>query len=176
MTMKQFTILLALLVAFLVAPFTASAQTSITTTTLTNAITTTGMGQFDIVVGSATGMTVNSTSLYIDGSVYRIVAISGTTITVINTLRPASHNASVTVWVVPSGAQVGMSAVGSCLRSTAGAYPVYSPYTFMFNLTTGDILRCRAVSNTSSTNIWQRTNPYCEASVSSCSTAPPATR
>lgn len=165
--MKKLTILLALLVALIAVP-SAQAQTAITTTTLTNAITNTGMGQFNIVVGSATGMAANGI-LYIDGSVYQIRAVSGTTITVINTVRPASHNSSVTIYVVPLGAQIGLDPVGSCLRSTAGAFPVYSPYTLMFNTTNGDVAACRLISGKLQ---WVITNPYCNAGTG-CSGNPP---
>ncbi len=171
MTMKKLIILCALSIVILAAPFTASAQTSITTTTTSAAITGLNTTQsFNITVGSATGMTVNGI-LYIDGSVYRILAIASTTITVINQYMPATHASGVTVYVVPTAAQVGIRAVGSCLRSTAGQYPAYSPYTLMFKLDTGDVGACRLDSG--AVNKWVWTNPY---SVGSPSNNPPQTR
>lgn len=168
--MKTLTILCALL-AVLLAPFTASAQTSITTTTLTNAITQPNTGRQNIVVGSATGITAGATFLYIDGSVYTVNAVSGTTVTVTNTYQPATHNASVTVYIVPLAAQLGRDPVGSCIRGTAGTAPQYSPFTLMFNTQNGNVARC-GVSGTTYT--WRITNPYCNAA-GSCSATPPQT-
>lgn len=167
--MKKLTILLALLVALCLPSF-AAAQTSITTTTLTNAITNPTPTTFDIVVGSNSTMAVGSI-LYIDGSVYRVNAINSTTITVNQVAFPATHAASVTIYIVPLGAQVANNAVGSCLRSTAGRYPAYSPYALMFNTTTGDIGACRLDSG--SVNKWVWVNPY---AVGSQSNNPPQTR
>lgn len=168
--MKRLILLCALLIAS-VSP--AAAQTSITTTTLTNAITgSSTVGQFNIVVGSATGITANSTYLYIDGSVYRVNAVSGTTITVTSVALPATHNASVTVYVVPIAAQAGHDPVGSCIRGTAGAFPQYSPYTIMFNAGNGNMYTCR--DSGSGVFVWRITNPYCNTG-GSCSGAPPQT-
>lgn len=168
--MKNLTIALTLLLAVLVAPFTASAQTSITTTTLTNAITTLATRQ-NIVVNSATGIVASSTFLYIDGSVYQVNAVSGTTITVTNTFAPYTHNASVTVYVVPIAAQISRDPVGSCLRSTAGPFPQYSPFTLMFNTQNGNVAACRGASGS---RVWVITNPYCNAGTG-CSGNPPQT-
>lgn len=154
--MKRFFILLALLIA-LFAGSPAFAQTNITTTTLTNAITVPTVGRQVIVVGSATGITANSTFLYIDGSFYDVNLVNGTSITVTNTARPATHNASVTVYVVPIAAQVGLDPVGSCVRSTAGRPPQYANYTLLFNRDSGNIASCRLISGAF---IWRITNPY----------------
>lgn len=145
-----------------------SAQTSITTTTLTNAITTRATRQ-SIVVGATTGMTAGSTFLYIDGSIYQINSVdSSTGVTVTNTYYPATHLASVTIYVVPLGAQIGRNPVGSCIRSTAGGPPQYSPYTLMFNTQTGDVAACRG--GTLGSRSWVLTNPY---SVGGASNNPP---
>lgn len=157
--MKKLTILLALILAVLVTPVTVAAQTSINVPTLSNAITTLATRQ-DIVVSSATGIAVNSTFLWIDGSVYQVNAISGTTITVTNTFRPATHNASVNVYVVPVGAQLGLDPVGSCIRGTGGRPPQYSPYTLMFNFTTGRIAACRIHVLDAGKFNWRLTSPY----------------
>lgn len=152
--MKRFLIFAALLIAFLIGS-PVSAQTSITTTTLSGAMTTLATRQ-TIVVSSATGMAVGSTVLYIDGSVYQINAISGTTITITNTFRPTTHLTSATVYVVPIAAQMSVNPVGSCIRG-GGTFPAYSPYTLMFNLTTGDIAACAGLINARK---WVITNPY----------------
>lgn len=164
----RFFIFIALLVALMV-PSRALAQTSITTTTLSAAITAPAVvGNFTITVASATGMSAG-TILYIDGSVYRVVSVSGTTITVTNTFMPATHLTSATVYIVPLAAQIGRNPVGSCLRSTAGQFPAYSPYALMFNLTTGDVAACRGGLGS---RTWVITNPY---SVGAPSNNPPQT-
>jgi hypothetical protein len=173
MTMKKPLLLVALLAAVLCAPFTASAQTAITTTTLTNAITQPQTGQQNIVINSATGVVAGSTFLYIDGSVYTVNAVSGTTITVTNTYKPATHNASVVVHVVPIAAQLGSDPVGSCIRSAAGKAPQYSPFTLMFNTQNGNIARC-ALTSVGVYN-WRIVNPFCNVA-GSCSGNPPQTQ
>lgn len=121
----------------------ASAQTATTATTLSLAITNASGASQVITVASATGMSANGI-LWIEGSVYRITAVSGTSITVINTFFPATHLTSAVVYVVQVGQQYnGPEPTGSCLRSTAGGFPAYSPYTLMFNPSTGSIAMCR---------------------------------
>ncbi len=167
--MKQTLIRLCLALLALGIVETASAQTSITTTTLTNAITTTAVKQ-DIVVASTSGMAVGTTFLYIDGSFYRIDAIaSATGLTVTNQYFLASHNASVTVYVVPIAAQIGINPVGSCIRGTTGKFPLYAPYTLLFNTQNGNVARCAGNLNA---RTWVITNPY---AVGSPSIAPPQT-
>ena len=163
--MNRLFLLLALLLA-LALP--AAAQTAITTTTLTNAISAPVVGRQVIVVGSATGITAGSTFLFIDGSFYEVNVVSGTNITVTNTARPSTHLASATVYVVPIDAQVGLDPVGSCIRSTAGRPPQYSPYTLMFNPNTGSVSYCRGALGS---RTWANTSPYAQQ----FSTAPPIT-
>lgn len=127
-------------------PATLQAQTSITRTTLSQAISA-GQGQpssIDIVVASATGIQVNGI-LWIEGSIYRVQAVNGTTITVINQWAPASHLTSAGVYVVPVGAQYTVDPTGSCIRGTGGAFPLYSPYTIHFNVANGNMATCRGV-------------------------------
>ena len=153
MTMiRSFILTLALCVAL---PGVLQAQTAITRTTLSVAITAaqgTPTSQ-SITVASATGISVGSV-LWIEGSVYRITAISGTTITVINQWYPASHLSSAGVYVVPLGAQYTTDPTGSCVRGS-GAFPLYSPYALHFNVTNGTIAHCRAVALTAPTaGVW----------------------
>lgn len=141
MTMTKTLIALLLFVA---ASGSAFAQTAITQTTLSVAITgnpVSGASQV-ITVSSATGMAANGI-LWIEGSIYRISSVSGTSITVINTYLPATHLTSAVVYVVPVGAQMGINPTGSCIRGTAGTFPAYSPYTLMFNTSDGSIAMCR---------------------------------
>lgn len=140
-TMRRLILTLALSMAL---PALGQAQTAITRTTLSEAITA-GQGQptsINIVVASATGMAVNGI-LWIEGSIYRIQAVSGTTITVINTFGPASHLTSAGVYVVPVGAQYTNDPTGSCVRGTGGQFPLYSPYTIHFNVANGNMATCR---------------------------------
>lgn len=166
--MKTLTSILAAFVLVLGLAVGAQAQTSITTTTLSAAITNASPTTITITVASATGMAANGI-LYIDGSVYRIQSVSGTTITVSTVYRPATHLTSATVYIVPVAAQMGLNPVGSCIRGTAGAFPAYSPYTLMFNLSTGDVGACRGSLGS---RIWVLTNPY---SVGAASNNPPQT-
>lgn len=153
--MKRFPILLALLLA-LILPVAVSAQTAITTFTLSAAVTNPAPTTVTLTVSSATGMSVGSV-LYVDGSVYRITAISGTTITVTTAFRPATHLTSAAGFIVPLAAQIGIDPVGSCLRSTAGRFPAYSPYTLMFNLSNGNIAMCQGAVGS---RTWVIVNPY----------------
>lgn len=147
----------------------ASAQTSITTTTNSVAITNTGVGQFTITVASTAGMAANGI-LYIDGSVYRVVSVnSATSVTVISQYFPATHLVTSTVYLVPVGAQMGKNPVGSCIRGTGGQFPLYSPYTLMFNLSTGDVGRCWGAVGS---RRWIISNPY---AVGAPSNDPPQT-
>lgn len=141
MTMKR--TLLALFALIVVWAGPLQAQTAITSTTLSAAITAGqgGPSTQQITVSSATGMSVGSV-LWIEGSIYRITAISSTTITVITQYAPASHLTSAVVYVVPLQAQISYDPTGSCIRGTAGAFPMYSPYTLMFNTENGHIARC----------------------------------
>lgn len=132
-----------------------AAQTSITSTTLAAAVTDPAPTAKNISVTSATGMVANGI-LYIDGAVYQILSVNGTTIRVINQERPATHLTSAVVYVVPVAAQIGLNPVGSCIRGS-GQVPQYSPYTLMFNLSTGDIASCRGGLGS---RAWVITNPY----------------
>ena len=151
--MKRLFILFTLLLA-MAAP--AFAQTAITTTTITEPVTSPVVGAITLTVAATTGMAANGT-LYVDGSVYRILSIDGLNVRVIQQRQPATHNDNAKVWVVPAGAQIGLNPVGSCIRSTAGAFPAYSPFTIMFNLSTGDMATCRG---TLGSRTWYITNPY----------------
>jgi hypothetical protein len=147
-------ITLTLLLAF-AAP--ALAQTSITTTTLSDAMTVPTPGRQTIAVASATGITANSTFLYIDGGVYQVNVVSGLNITVTNTQRPMTHLTSARVYVVPIAAQIGLDPVGSCIRGTGGTFPAYSPYTLMFNTSNGNIWWCGGAAGS---RTWRGANPY----------------
>lgn len=156
--MNRLFIFCALVLALLVGSAPATAQTAIATTTISAAITQAAPQQFNITVASATGIAAGGI-LWIDGSVYRVASTyaSGTTVPVITTYRPATHLTSAVVFLIPLGAQMGQNPVGSCLRSTAGAFPAYSPYALMFNLAQGVVAMCRG---TVGSRTWFLTSPY----------------
>lgn len=137
-------ILASLMVVGLLWPSTVHAQQAITQTTLSAAMPAGAAAPTtqQITVTSATGMTVGAV-LWIEGSVYRISAISSTTITVVTQYMPASHLTSAIVYVVPIQAQISLDPTGSCIRGTTGTFPAYSPYTLMFNTENGHIASCR---------------------------------
>lgn len=164
-TMRRLILTLACLVAL---PGLLHAQTSITTFTITEPVTTPSPTSINLTVSATTGMAVNGV-LYLDGSVYRVTSISGLVVGVITVYRPATHLDNAGGFVVPIAAQVGLNPIGSCIRSTAGPVPQYSPYTLHFNLGTGDISYCAGASGS---RTWVTVNPY---GVGSKSADPPQT-
>lgn len=162
--MKTLLILITLLLGLAVP---VAAQTAITSTTLSAAITNPSPTTKTITVASATGISVGSI-LYIEGEVFRVTAVNGTTLTVLTQYRPATHLTSAVVFVVPVGAQYSLDPVGSCVRGGTGQFPANSPYTLMFNLTNGNIASCRGALGS---RTWTLTNPYAVQ----LSSNPPAT-
>lgn len=160
--MKNLTILLAILLAFVAAP--AAAQTNIDDTTLNGAITAT---QTNIVLTSATGVTANAV-LYVDGEFMTVNStyVSGTTIPVTRANNPSPHLTSAQVYVVPTQARVGRRLVGSCVR---GGTAQGEQYTLVFNMSNGDIGGCRG---TLGSRTWRWTNAYDPGTPSA---APPET-
>ena len=131
----------------------ASAQTSITTTTLASAVNAT---QTTIQVASATGITANTTVLFLGGAEFVTVnAVNGTNISVTRVQRGLTHNSSATVWVVPNAATVAVNPKGSCTRGTGLA-----AYTLTFNMSTGDISACRLGVLVASEYNWRTVNAY----------------
>lgn len=141
--MKKLTILIALLLGLV--SVSAQAQTALTQTTLSAAMTSGqgGVGTQIITVASATNIVANGV-LWIEGSVYRVTAVSGTSISVVNIYMPASHLNAAVVFIVPIQAQYGGNdPTGSCIRGVGGTFPLFSPFTLMFNTTNGDIAACQ---------------------------------
>lgn len=101
-------------------PSWSQAQTTITTTTITEPITT--LTPQSIVVNSATGISAGIW-LLIDNEVMRVTAAysSGTSIPVIRTRRPTTHGDNATVWIFPIGAIVSLAPQGSCTRGSGDA-------------------------------------------------------
>ena len=155
-TNRSLLILALVLIGVGLWPSSVQAQTSITTFTITEPVTSPAVGQVTLTVSANTGMAVNGV-LYVDGTVYRVTSISGTSVGVISIYQPATHLDNAQGFVVPVAAQVGLNPKGSCIRSTAGPVPQYSPYTLMFNLTTGDISYCAGGLGS---RTWVTVNPY----------------
>lgn len=149
---------LALAVLVLFCTSSAFAQTVITPTTLTTAITDFLTNQ--VVVASVTGATANTTAAYLDGEYMPITAVNTTTKTL--TVRrgqagtgisggPLSntHAANTVIYIAPLQAFTTVDPGGRCVASTSG----YSP---TFNIRTGNIWNCVA---TTSGNYWEAWSP-----------------
>jgi len=160
MTMKQ--IILSLVVALaLAAP--VSAQTFLTNTTLSAAVSTTT--QRTVTVASATNIEVGG-QLYIDAEVMTVTAISGTTITVNRFQRPAIH-ASAAVVFIGTKAQSQTNFLthsaafrsGQCSTSTSStnATALAGMTLPIIDTDTGDMYGCRR-NGTGGTWVWNVTN------------------
>lgn len=160
MTMKR--LILTLIVALsLAAP--VSAQTFLTNTTLSSAVTTTDETRW--VVASATGIEVGG-QLFVDTELVTVRAISGTTITVNRFGRPGPHASGAVVFVATKAqAQTNFLPTSAARRSGVCSYSTVS-----FNATalagmtlpivdtdTGDMYGCRR-NGTGGTWVWNITN------------------
>lgn len=133
---SMYAVLMAIALALLAQP--AIAQTELTQTTLSAAVTDTS-GQ-TVRVASATGIAVNSTGLWVDHEYMPVVAISGTTITVQRGgfgTRANTHASGAKVWVSVAGSAISYDPNGSC---TAGqGLDRYEP---LINTVNGNMWRC----------------------------------
>ena len=120
------------------APGTAFAQATLTTTTLSAAISSTSVKA--IVVASATGFTANTTSLFVDKEFMSIEAVNGTTITVIRGAfgtKAALHNSGATLYVGPSNYFFSSDVSGGCTSTNLLVLP-------FINTNNGKISDCRS--------------------------------
>lgn len=108
--MRTMTRILLCSVLLLIASV-ASAQTSITTTTLGAAVSTTD--QTTVTVAANTGITAGTTYLFVvpGNEAMLVTAVNGTSISVQRLYRAVTHNSGSTVYVVPTGASVAAGAV-----------------------------------------------------------------
>jgi hypothetical protein len=154
-TMKR--LIAGLVFALLAVP--AAAQTYLTSTTLSNAIT---ASQTSLVVGSAAGIAAGG-GLYLDREYIAVRSVSGTTITVVRgqsgTVANA-HGASRTVIIVPAAAvatvissndPTPVAGVGNC---TPGNYQ-YLP---ILHVTNGNVWLCRYTAAAQTARVWAATN------------------
>lgn len=102
-------------------PAWSQAQTTITTTTITEAVTSTATSK-TFVVNSATGISAG-VSLLIDNDVCRVAASysTGTSIPVLCTARPTTHNDNAAVLIFPQAATRTRAPTGSCTRGSGDA-------------------------------------------------------
>lgn len=137
------------LVFALALSVTASAQTYLSTTTLTNAVTAT---QNTVVLGSATGLAVGA-GLYVDREFMTVRSVSSLTVTVNRGQGGTvanSHTASRTVILIPAAAiptVVSRTDPGP-IFGTGGCTVSSQPYWPLINVQNGNVWVCRWVSNT----------------------------
>jgi hypothetical protein len=127
--------------ALLCAAIPGRAQTILTPTTLSAAVTT--LPTRTIVVASATGFTAGQTDVYIDRSLYPVVSVSGTTIGLgpaVSGTADGTHVSGALVWVgtpiaFNQNPRINFPNNGSCKRSDE----LYLP---LINVATGTIADC----------------------------------
>lgn len=151
--MKKILLVLTLL-TFAAVP--VSAQTYLTTTTTSVAITSTTQDSF--VVGSATDIEAGG-ALLIDHEVMNVVSVSGTRVTVTRAQRPTTHVSGSRVIIAKRSQkattflahEAALSLVGSCAASS---------YPFLPKIDTelGDVYLCRDTSTTGVGAQWTKTN------------------
>lgn len=152
--MKKTLFVLVALLAFAAVP--VSAQTYLTTTTTSVAITSTTQDTFTLT--SATDVEVGG-ALYIDHEVMNVVAVSGTRVTVTRNQAPTTHVTSSRV-IIAKRAQKAATFVahetasrfvGSCTAASQNFLP-------KIDVVTGDVFLCRDVSTSNAGAQWTRTN------------------
>lgn len=160
MTMKQILLILAFL-TLLAVP--VSAQTFLTNTTLSSAVSTETQTRW--VVASATNIEVGG-QLFVDNEVVSVIAVSGTTITVNRFQRPMLHAASAVVFVatkaqsatnfLPNSAAV-RSGMCSTSTSSTNATALAGLTLPIVNTDTGDMYGCRR-NGAAGSWVWNVTN------------------
>ena len=141
------------LLAFLVFPMFSVAQTALTKTTLSGAVT---LSQTSFQVASATGIVAPNafggpsqtaglnTTLVVDNESMTVEAVSGTIVTVVrgaNGTKAVSHSAAAVVWVGNPNAFLSSIPQGTCTPSitytpTVVVAPAYSSHVSYFNCIT----------------------------------------
>lgn len=115
-------LLIALLtVLALILPTLSQAQTAITTTTITEAVTSTA-GGISLTVNSATGISAGI-SLLVDNELFRVQSSysTGTVIPVQRGPRPTAHSDNSVVHIFPQGAVLTRLPQGDCTRGSGEA-------------------------------------------------------
>lgn len=160
--MKKLILILALLT---IAAVPVSAQTYLTTTTLSTAVTSTSANE--IVVASATTAEAGG-AVYVDHEQMTIISVSGTRLRVqrgANGTNSTTHNASAVVIIAPKAAlrgnfpggvftQLSRSGLsGSCTASNYEYLPIV-------DVSTGNVYLCWAqgASGPNASRLWHATN------------------
>lgn len=150
--MKRILITLVALLTLAVVP--ASAQTYLSTTTLSAAVT---ASQNSVTVASASGIVAGG-KLYIDHELLNVTAVSGTTISVFRPQGPTAHNSAAVVIVIPVAAQPSALVTtdpraGACTPSSYSFLPI-------INTDTGNVWLCWAQgsSGPNASRLWHATN------------------
>lgn len=149
-------VVLGLVVALLLS-ISASAQTYLSTTTLTNAVSAT---QTTVVLASTTGL-ASGAAIYLDRELMTVRSVSSLTVTVVRGQAGTvanSHTAARTVILIPAAAVAAnvISAVDpSGLAGVGGCSPSAYQYLPIINVTNGNVWSCRWVSNV---RVWAATN------------------
>ena len=144
--MKKLIAILSLVAALALS---ASAQTSLTSTTLGSAVTSTSTQT--VVLASATGVTANQTLLFVDKEAMFVNSVNGTTIKVFRGYQgtPVStHLSGAGVLLGPAAAfnpiSTGVNAAGDPSGSCTPGSTLYTPYV---NIKSGNQWLCSSVTN-----------------------------
>lgn len=150
--MKKILIALVLTLAIAVP---VSAQTYLSTTTLSSAVTSQTQRVFN--VASAANIAANY-QLYIDRELVTVVSVSGTAITVNRSQAPSTHASGATVIIanvaqqqvafVPNG---GAPRPGTCSLTA-------QPYLPIVDTDTGNVWLCRYIASAANSRVWAATN------------------
>lgn len=116
--MKKTFLLLSLLLASLCSFGQAN---NLTQTTLSAAIT--DPAATVITLTSATGVTANKTSIYVDGELMSVLAVNGTTLTVARSSKSSTHKNSALVYLGSPTFFQSTGESGSCTKSTLFVHP-----------------------------------------------------
>jgi methionine-rich copper-binding protein CopC len=152
MTMKKLIIVLAFLALSVVS---ASAQTYLTNTTTSAAVT---VAANTIRVASATNIAAGG-ALYIDHELMQVTAVSGTTITVSRTQNPQQHGSGAVVYVATAAQkpivfrqhEAAVQLAGLCVLTDQQYLPIFDTYT-------GDMYACRYSAAGATFRTWTVTN------------------
>lgn len=160
--MKKPIVLLIALLSFWSAP--VAAQTYLTNTTLSASIDAT---QTQIRVASATNIQANG-GLYIDHEYLNVVSVSGTTVTVTRTQKPAAHASGAVVYVAtqaqrpfamltsPGARRMGVCSTSSSASAATALASVTGGILPIIDIDTGNLYGCRRGAN--SAWLWVITN------------------
>jgi len=158
MTMKR--ILIVALAFLALAAVPVSAQTYLSTTTLSQAVTSTSQRQFTLASGS--GIVAN-VQLFVDHELVGVASCANTACTIVNVTRnqkPALHASGATVIIAPLAA-VPTAFVPNGGQPKAGACnPASYPFLPIVNTDTGDVYLCwgQGSSGFNAARLWHVTN------------------